>query len=101
MGLYHSLSRDGHALLVNAVGLPANLARKTVPDVQITALIDQITLIVPYTLRSIIGILVWIFYLPAVLLLSLSGYKLSFIRSIFPVIPKIEEPDGVPPQVGD
>lgn len=101
VGLYHSLSRDGHALLVHAVGLPANMARGMVPDAQTTALIEQVTLLVPYTVRSIIGVLVWIFYLPAVLLLSLSGFRLSFIRSIFPIVPKIEEPDGVPPQVRD
>ena len=101
VGLYNSLGQGGHALFVNMIGLPTDLARGTVLDSQATAIINQVTLIIPYTLRSIIGILVWIFYLPAVLLLSFSGYSLTFIRSIFPLIPVINEPDGVRPTVSD
>jgi len=99
VGLYNSLGREGHALFVNMLGLPA-ITGPAAAEQGSTA-ISQVTVMIPYTLRSIIGILVWIFYLPAVLLLSLSGYRLSFIRSIFPIIPVLPEPDGVEPKAKD
>jgi hypothetical protein len=36
--------------------------------------------------------LIWYFYLPALTLLCSSGYRLDFIRSIFPLIPNLPEP---------
>lgn len=41
---------------------------------------------VPYTLRSICGILIWFFYLPAQVLLMLSAYNLKFLSPIFGLI---------------
>ncbi|MBP7583349.1 MAG: hypothetical protein KBA61_04915 [Spirochaetes bacterium] len=98
VGLYNSLGKSGHALFVNMLGLPA-VAAPGAADA--SSAIGQITVMIPYTLRSIIGILVWIFYLPAVALLAFSGYRLSFIRSIFPIIPVLPEPDGIAPKAKD
>lgn len=53
--------------------------------------LKPVTVAIPYTVRLIIGILVWIFYLPSQLLLVLSGYCLEFLRSLFPLIPVIPE----------
>jgi hypothetical protein len=101
VGLYNSLSNEGHQLFVHSLGLPSDSARGVLPDSGSMAYVREITLLVPYTLRSIIGILVWFFYLPTVVLLALSGYRLSFLRSLFPLIPVLKEPDNIPANIRD
>jgi hypothetical protein len=56
----------------------------------------SVGLLVPYTLRDIVGTLVWLFYLPAQLLLALSGYRVDFLRSLYPALPDLPEPDRRP-----
>ncbi len=47
----------------------------------------------PSLLGQLFAAFIWYFYLPAQTLLSLSGYQLPFLRSIFPLIPVLPEPE--------
>jgi len=91
VGLYNSLGQSGHSLFVKSIGLSTDIAHGELLTGGGVATVRNITLMIPFTLRSIIGILVWIFYLPTVTLLAMSGYSISFIRSIFPVVPDLPE----------
>lgn len=46
--------------------------------------LDQMT--IPFTLKTICGVLVWFFYLPAQVLLMLSAFNLTYLSSIFGLI---------------
>jgi hypothetical protein len=92
VGLYNSLGQSGHSLFVKSIGLSTDIARGELVTGGGTATIRDITLMIPFTLRSVIGILVWIFYLPTVTLLAMSGYRVAFIRSILPLVPDLPEP---------
>jgi hypothetical protein len=45
---------------------------------------------IPYTYKSIAGLLVWFFYLPAQVLLMLSTYNPNYLNSVFGTYPKIK-----------
>jgi len=42
--------------------------------------------------RSFAAQLVWFFYLPAQFLLALSGFRVGFLRSVYPLVPELKEP---------
>lgn len=47
----------------------------------------EITKTVPHDVIVGFGVLIWFFYLPALTLLAMSGFKLEYLRSILPIIP--------------
>jgi hypothetical protein len=91
VGLYNSLSREGQSVFTSLIGLHGSMAGGSIATSPAMATVSDITVAIPFTVRSIIGFFVWFFYLPAVVLLSLSGYRLGFIRSIFPLIPDMSD----------
>jgi len=77
VALFYALGDGGPVLFRGALPFPA------------------VNLTVHHTPRSIIGILVWYFYLPAQLLLALSAFRASFLREVFPLIVRVIESHGV------
>ena len=50
---------------------------------------------VPIEFRgTFFGFLIWMFYIPTQVLLASSGYRLRFLRSVFPVIPRMQKDAG-------
>jgi hypothetical protein len=84
VGLASSLQKDGMTLFYSIFEIQGEITGPATNPVAIE---------IPYTLRSIVGILVWFFYLPAQFLLALSGYKVAFLRSVYPLVPELKEPE--------
>jgi hypothetical protein len=83
-GLFNALKKDGMSLFYGLFALKGEVIGSGHSPVDVA---------IPYSLRSILGMLVWFFYLPAQFLLSLSGYRVNFLRSVYPLIPDLPEPD--------
>lgn len=91
VALFNALQKDGITLLHSIFEIKGSMLQESKPEGM-----RDVIIAIPYTLRSIVGILVWFFYLPAQFLLALSGFGVSFLRSIYPLIPRLSEPDGKP-----
>ncbi len=74
---------DAQQIIREKFGLDLVLPH-TIPDVDIQV---RKPLALPEGLVALFGIIMWVFYLPAQVLLSTSGYKLKFLRSIVPALP--------------
>jgi hypothetical protein len=84
VGLASSLAKDGMTLFYSIFEIQGEVAGPATNPVAIE---------IPYSLRSIAGILVWLFYLPAQFLLALSGYTVAYLRSVYPLLPDLKEPE--------
>jgi len=84
-GLFNSLKKDGMELFYGLFSIKGEVIGSGHSPVDV---------VIPYSLRSILGMLVWFFYLPAQFLLSLSGFQVNFLRSVNPLIPDLAEPKG-------
>lgn len=84
VGLFNAFKKDGMTLFYSLLAIRGEVVGTGSSPVAVE---------IPYTLRSLIGILVWFFYLPAQFLLSLSGFRVSFLRSVYPLLPDLPEPE--------
>ena len=88
VGLFNALGKDGMTLIYSILHVKGIAVKSSKAGI-----LTEVAIMIPFTIRSIIGILVWFFYLPAQFLLTLSGFRLEFIRSVYPVIPELNEPE--------
>lgn len=86
VGLYQVLPPDGNELVLRFWHLPAETLR-LMPELRDA----PAALRVVANAREIVGILVWFFYLPAQLLLTLSAFRTGFLRGIFPLLPELSD----------
>ena len=76
--LFNALRENGPVLFRGHVPVPAAVES---PEAAATVSVLEA---VPYTLRQTLGIFVWIFYFPCLVLLALSAFRPGFLSSVLP-----------------
>lgn len=82
VALFNALEENGRALLTGYVPMAAFPVAEVM---ELRSRSVSITAAVPFSLRQILGILVWFFYLPCLVLLAMSGYRGRFLVEVVPV----------------
>ncbi len=77
VALWNALAEDGRALLVGHVPAAGQGGDRAAGAASVVAA-------VPFSVRQVLGILVWAFYLPCLVLLVLSGFQPAFLRRLLP-----------------